>query len=151
MYVYILKPIFFLSDPERVHDGMTRLGVWLGEYAFGKKLVSKLFGYENPILQQKALGINFKNAFGLAAGFDKNAQLMDILPSIGFGFVEVGSITGEPCAGNPKPRLWRMIKSKSLLVYYGLKNDGCEKIAKKLLGKRFSIPVGMSVAMTNIK
>ena len=149
LYVYILKPIFFLSDPERVHDRITKVGVWLGERALGQKLVSKLFSYQNSILEQKILGINFKNPIGLAAGFDKNAQLVDILPSAGFGFAEVGSITGNPCAGNPRPRLWRLLKSKSLLVYYGLKNDGCEAIAKKLSGKHFAIPVGVSVAMTN--
>ena len=63
---------------------------------------------------------------GLSAGFDKNAELTDIIPSVGFGFMEVGSVTGENCLGNPKPRLWRLKKSESLAVYYGLANDGSE-------------------------
>jgi dihydroorotate dehydrogenase len=85
----------------------------------------------------------------VAAGFDKNAQLTQILPAVGFGFAELGSITGEACPGNPGKRLWRLPKSESLLVYYGLKNDGAEAIAKRLQGKHFDIPIGTSVAKTN--
>jgi dihydroorotate dehydrogenase len=149
LYKHVLKPVFFLNDPETVHDRMTKVGQRLGRHSTGRMLTRGLFGYENASLEQNILGINFKNPIGLSAGFDKNAELTDILPSVGFGFAEVGSITGEVCGGNPKPRLWRLPKSKSLAVYYGLKNDGCEAIAKRLLDKHFDIPIGMSVAMTN--
>lgn len=150
-YVKVLKPIFFLSDPERVHDSMTWMGKELGKSALGKAMTRRLFHYEHPMLRQDVLGLHFENPIGLSAGFDKNAELTDILPSVGFGFVEVGSITGNPCAGNPKPRLWRLPKSKGLVVYYGLKNDGCEAIANRLSGKHFDFPLGASVAMTNCK
>jgi dihydroorotate dehydrogenase len=149
LYTYVLKPVFFLNDPEFVHDRMMGVGKILGKTKVSRKLVSGLFNYRHPMLEQKILGIDFKNPIGLSAGFDKNAELTDILPSVGFGFAEVGSITGNPCTGNPKPRLWRLKRSKSLVVYYGLKNDGCEAIAHRLKGKHFSIPIGMSVAMTN--
>ena len=148
-YKHILKPIFFKQDPESVHDRMIWFGEILGKHKTTQKIVSWLFSYENPILEQTILGINFKNPVGLAAGFDKNAQLTNILPSVGFGFEEIGSITGEPCEGNPKPRLWRLPKSKSLIVYYGLKNDGAEKISSRLKDKKFSFSVGVSVAKTN--
>lgn len=151
LYQYVLKPVFFRNDPEFVHDHMTRAGTLLGRYSFGQKLIQGLFQYKNPILAQDVLGIHFTNPIGLSAGFDKNAELTDILPSVGFGFAEVGSITGSPCAGNPKPRLWRLPLSKSLLVWYGLKNEGCEAIAEKLRSKQFAIPIGMSVAITNNK
>jgi dihydroorotate dehydrogenase len=108
-----------------------------------------MFSYTNPKLEQTVAGIHFVNPIGLAAGFDKDAVLTDIMAEVGFGFEEVGSITGEKCAGNPRPRLWRMKKSKGLVVYYGLKNAGCAIIAKRLSGKRFSLPIGTSVAMTN--
>ncbi len=149
LYTHVLKPVFFLSDPEFVHDRMTQVGHTLGKFTLAKKFTEGLFGYEHPMLEQDVVGIHFKNPIGLSAGFDKNAELTDILPAVGFGFAEMGSITGEPCAGNPKPRLWRLKDSQSLLVYYGLKNDGCEAIAKRLEGKTFDIPMGMSVAMTN--
>jgi dihydroorotate dehydrogenase len=149
MYAYILKPIFFLNDPEFIHDRMTSVGKLLGKTLVTKKIVSGMLNYQNPMLEQTVFGITFKNPIGLAAGFDKNAELTQILPSVGFGFMEAGSITGLPCKGNPKPRLWRLKKSKSLMVYYGLKNDGCEEIASRLTKKNFTFPVGMSVAMTN--
>ncbi len=151
LYTRALKPLFFRHDPEFIHDQMTRAGILLGLTPVGKMLTKSLFGYEHPMLEQHVLGIHFKNPIGLSAGFDKNAVLTDIMPHVGFGFEEVGSITGYPCAGNPKPRLWRLPKSKGLVVYYGLKNEGCEIIAKRLSKKHFKIPLGISVAMTNCK
>jgi len=148
-YRYLLKPIFFRLDPEDVHERITRLGQFLGRFAFFRFLTRACFSYQDLILEQTILGIKFKNPVGLAAGFDKEAQLTQILPAVGFGFEEIGSITGEPCAGNPKPRLWRLPKSESLIVYYGLKNQGAEIIAKHLQTKDFTIPIGVSLAKTN--
>ena len=122
---------------------------FLGKFSLTRKMSYCLWGYSHPALEQNILGIKFKNPVGLSAGFDKDAKMVDIMPSLGFGFTEVGSITGEPCEGNPKPRLWRLKKSKSLVVYYGLKNIGCEKIAKKLTGKKFPLVLGINIAKTN--
>ncbi len=149
VYRHLLKPAFFARDPETVHDRMTAAGARLGRHRLGRKITGSLFDYEHPALEQEILGIRFRNPVGLSAGFDKDARLTDILHSVGFGFVEVGSVTGKKCPGNPKPRLWRLPESRSLAVYYGLKNDGCEDISGRLSGKRFAIPVGVSVAMTN--
>lgn len=84
---------------------MTHTGSILGKCRIGRGITSAFFNYKNTILEQKICGIYFPNPIGLSAGFDKNAQLTQILPSVGFGFVEIGSVTGEPCEGNPKPRL----------------------------------------------
>ncbi len=149
LYTRILKHYFFLFDPEHIHDSMIQFGKFLGSLGIGREVTRIFFSYAHPSLEQDICDIHFKNPIGLAAGFDKNAELTGILPSVGFGFIEVGSITGEPCEGNPKPRLWRLVKSKSLLVYYGLKNDGCESIVKRLQNKKFDIPVGISIAKTN--
>lgn len=149
LYRNVLKRIFFQLDPEEVHDRMVYLGRMLGKSSITRKITALFFSYSNDKLAQDILGIHFTNPIGLSAGFDKDAELTDILPSVGFGFAEVGSITGEPCAGNPKPRLWRLKESKSLVVYYGLKNSGCEAIAKKLKDKNFDIPIGISIAKTN--
>jgi len=148
-YKQILKRIFFQLDPETIHDRMVFAGRILGSNAVSRRLTALGFSYSEPRLQQDVLGIKFPNPVGLAAGFDKDAQLVDILPSVGFGFAEVGSITGEPCEGNPKPRLWRLKKSKGLVVYYGLKNEGCQKIAARLKNRKFQIPIGTSIAKTN--
>ncbi|MBI2550949.1 quinone-dependent dihydroorotate dehydrogenase [Candidatus Uhrbacteria bacterium] len=149
LYRHLAKPYFFARDPEMIHDRMTDLGKRLGRYRVTRDLVSSFLSYQHPSLAQTILGIPFKNPIGLAAGFDKNAELTNIIPSVGFGFEEVGSITGEPCDGNAKPRLWRLPASKGLLVHYGLKNDGCETIASRLRGKTFSAPLGTSIAKTN--
>lgn len=148
-YRYILKPVFFLQDPEDVHDRMTKAGIFLGKHACARRTMRWLMHYEHEALYQTLSDILFKNPIGLSAGFDKDANLTDILPEVGFGFAEIGSVTGEPCEGNTRPRLWRLKKSKSLLVYYGLKNEGAQVISAKLCGKKFLFPVGISIAKTN--
>ena len=149
LYVSLLKPFFFARDPEAVHDRMIRSGIWLGKSSFRRVCTSLFFGYRNKFLQQEVCGIPFANPVGLSAGFDKNGELADIFPAVGFGFAEIGSITGLPCAGNEGTRLWRLPKSKGLVVYYGLKNDGADVIAERLSKKKFAIPIGLSVASTN--
>ncbi len=151
LYKNALKPILFSFDPENVHDAFVRIGKVLGAFSITKVLTALMFQYRNPVLEQKVLGIKFKNPIGLAAGFDKNAELPGILPSVGFGFAEFGSVTGNPCAGNPKPRLWRLKESQGIVVHYGLKNDGCEKIAQKLKKKKIGFSYGISIAKTNCK
>ena len=148
-YKYFFKPVAFRLDPEMVHDQILQAGRILGKYQLGRSVTARLFSYTSPHLEQRLAGINFPNPIGLAAGFDKNAELGQILPAVGFGFFEVGSITGEPCAGNAKQRLWRLPKSQSLVVYYGLKNDGAAVIAQRLKGQQFAAPIGISVAKTN--
>ncbi|MDP3985462.1 MAG: quinone-dependent dihydroorotate dehydrogenase [bacterium] len=149
IYKKVVKPIFFRFDPEGVHDRVLAVGKLIGKYAVSRRTAQFLFAYEHSSLAQNVCGIYFKNPVGLTAGFDKNAELTQVLPAVGFGFAEVGSITGEPCEGNPKPRLWRLPKSQGLVVYYGLKNDGCEAIAARLQKERFAFPVGISIAKTN--
>lgn len=149
-YKRILKPIFFLFDAENVHDFFVLVGRLLGSNPVSRLATSLLFNYKNPkVLEQKICGVNFKNPVGLAAGFDKNARLGKILPAVGFGFIEFGSITGEPCLGNDRPRIWRLKKSQALAVNYGLANDGAEAIAPRLSQKKFKIPIGISIAKTN--
>jgi len=150
-YKYFLKEIFFLQNPETVHDRMVRVGHFLGKHAWSRKLVHWAFFYGHPSLEQRVAGIEFKNPIGLAAGFDKDAYLTQILPEVGFGFEEAGSITGVACDGNPRPWLWRLKKSRALVVNYGLKNDGAEKIRDRLKPLKFKIPLGISLAKANSK
>lgn len=136
-------------EPEKIHDAMSGFLRITGNSFLGRKVTYALLGYTHPALRQNILGIKFPNPIGLSAGFDKDANLINIMPSLGFGFTEVGSITGEASEGNPKPRLWRLKKSKSLVVYYGLKNEGSLSVAGKLQGQKFPLPVGVSIAKTN--
>src|SRR3989344_2262424 len=137
IYKKTLKQILFNMDPEDVHNKMIRFGTMLGKTGMGRSFTRAMFFYEHPSLQNTVAGITFKNPVGLAAGFDKNAQLYNILPEVGFGFAELGSVTGEPCAGNPRPRLFRIPSEKSIIVNYGLYNKGCVAISKKLENVKF--------------
>lgn len=149
-YKSILKPILFRFDPEDVHNLFLKVGHLLGRFSLTRKITSTLFEYNNPILSQNVKGLEFKSPIGLSAGFDKNASLVDILPSVGFGFMELGSVTLNPYQGNPKPRLYRLKKSKALVVYFGLMNFGVKKFVEKLRTyKKENTIVGISVAKTN--
>lgn len=148
-YQWIFKPIFFLINPEIIHEFILNLGQFLGKYRFSKNFIRHSFHIFHPCLQQKIAGITFQNPVGLAAGFDYQAKLPQILPSLGFGFGTVGTITNMPYAGNPPPRLGRLPKSKSLMVNKGFKNEGANKVIKKLENKKLEIPIGISVGRTN--
>jgi dihydroorotate dehydrogenase len=148
-YTKLLRPVFFLIDPELIHNIFIAVGKLLGSNLLTRFLTYLLFGYRNRHLNQKLAGITFKNPVGLAAGFDKDGKMTNIIPATGFGFEEIGSVTGKPCAGNPKPRLWRHTDKKALRVYYGLVNEGAEAIASRLRKGKKRIPLGVSIAKTN--
>ncbi len=150
MKVYkFFRPLIFLIDSESVHETTTTLGEFLGKIKFTKYLIKKLFQTKNKSLNQEIAGINFENPVGLAAGFDYEAKLTQILPALGFGFETVGTITNNAYRGNPKPRLGRLVKSRSLMVYKGFKNEGIGKVTEKLKNLKFEIPVGISIGKTN--
>lgn len=149
MYKKIIRPILFKINPEKIHERMTSMGEFFGKFFLTKKLFSLFFNYKNEKLRVNIAGINFENPIGLAAGFDKDARLTDVLPYVGFGFEEIGSITGEPCEGNEKPRLFRLPKDKALAVNYGLRSKGAKVISKKLLNKKFKFPIGVSIVRAN--
>src|SRR3989338_2064287 len=149
IYTKFLKPIFFLFDPEFVHNSFEKKGAILGSNPLTRKITSLLFNYRNPILNQNIEGINFQSPVGLSAGFDYEAKLTQILPSLAFGFQTIGTITNMPYEGNPSPRLGRLPKSRSLMVNKGFKNPGADSIIKSLGSKKFNIPVGISIGRTN--
>lgn len=151
LYKKVLKPIYFKRDPEDVHDRMLSAGEFLGKYSLTRKLTSLLFEYKDQSLVQEIQGVRFVNPVGLSAGFDKDARLLNILPKVGFGFEEAGTITYHSYAGNPKPRLTRLPKSQGLVVYYGLKNEGVKKILDRVAGYKHmdEMALGLSFARTN--
>ncbi len=150
IYRQIAKPLFFLIPPEDIHDFFLMVGHLLGKCVCAKKFLSILFSYQDKKLEQTILGIHFRNPVGLSEGYDKDAKLLEILPSVGFGFTQVGTVTLHPYEGNPKPRLVRLPLSKAILVNYGLKNIGIEKIIKRILSyKNINIPYSISIGKTN--
>ncbi len=148
-YRHLIKKLFFLFDPETVHDWVGKIGFLAGQSKILTALTKQSFSYTHPALEQTLLGIRFNNPIGLAAGFDKDAKLTQILPSVGFGFEEVGSLTALPYQGNQPPRLWRLPEQQTLRVNYGLKNFGAPAIYQFLKPLTFTFPVGISLAKTN--
>lgn len=103
----------------------------------------------------RAMGIDFPGVLGLAAGFDKNAEGIDALAALGFGFVEVGTVTGEPQPGNPRPRLFRLPKDRAVVNRMGFNNDGAEAVARRLEERRRRGPakpviVGVNIGKTKV-
>ena len=127
VYTHILKPILFLFPADSVHEFFLTTGRFLSRHNSVKKLFQKLWNHEDPSLEQNIFNLKFKNPIGLSAGFDYDADLVKLLPSIGFGFHTVGTLTNETYAGNPAPMLARLPKSQSLLVNKGFKNKSIKK------------------------
>ena len=149
LYTLIIKRIMFLFNSEIIHEFLLKLGDILSESKIIRYISKKLFRIESPSLSQEIAGIKFPNPVGLAAGFDYKAELAQLIPSLGFGAETIGTITYFPYAGNPKPRLGRLVKSKSLMVNKGFKNPGIVSVCQKLKKKRFDIPIGLSIGKTN--
>lgn len=119
-----INPLFGLLDPENAH----RLAIW----AASKGLVPKENRPDPDVLSVSVWGRNFSNPIGLAAGFDKDAKAVEGLLGIGFGFVEVGSVTPVPQDGNPKPRVFRIREQDAIINRYGFNSEGIMAIAKRL-------------------
>lgn len=103
----------------------------------------------SPRLAVNIGGTRLKNPIGLAAGFDKNADLVEWLRLMGFGFAEIGSITGMASKGNPRPRLFRLPDDDAIINYLGLNGEGAENVARKLANAHSSLPLALSIAKTN--
>lgn len=153
LYKGILKRFIFLMKPEKAHDVFKAVGVKLGSNPITLYFVKLMFGYKHDTLKTTVDGVDYDAPTGLSAGFDKDGELTKIYPRIGFGLAELGSFTGEVCPGNPGAgnRLFRLKKSKSILVWYGLNNQGSEKIARRLQNADFGkLRVGISAAKSNL-
>ena len=146
-----IRPLIFLMEPEQAHYSLKRMGVLLGSNPVTRWLTGLLMDYNHKSLAITVDGIDYRNPVGLSAGFDKDGELTKIYPSIGFGLAELGSFTGEICPGNPGKRLFRMIKSKAIVVWYGLNNEGAETISKRLAKEDFGrLRVGINAANSNL-
>lgn len=156
IYSKAAKPLLFKQKPDTVHTRLLQTGSRLQRVRAVRSLVRGVWAYENStVLEQEVLGIRFRNPIGLSAGFDKNFELLPMLKSIGFGFMEGGSLTSKPCTGNPKPWFYRLPKTKSIVVYAGLANQGVAQIIHRIKSYDSAtftdFPLNISVAKTNSK
>ncbi|UPL49497.1 quinone-dependent dihydroorotate dehydrogenase [Hymenobacter sublimis] len=136
MYKALLKPLFFRLDAEEAHhlvfNNLKRVYRLPGAQA----VLRGLYEHQHPSLEREVFGLSFRNPVGLAAGFDKNAELTDELAALGFGFVEIGTVTPRPQPGNPLPRLFRLPKDEALINRMGFNNSGAEAAAARLRRRR---------------
>ncbi len=153
LYRHALKPILFRIDPERVHNAFVSIGEIMGSIAPARTVFSFFYNYRGPDISKTVDGIHYRTPVLLSAGFDANGQLTRILPSLGFGGEEIGSITTLPCKGNKKPRLTRLIRNQSIVVYKGLRNRGVDALIKKLSRTKRAedFVLGISIARTNTR
>jgi dihydroorotate dehydrogenase len=145
MYKLFLRPVMFLVDPEKIHHLVFSILRTLGKIPGATSLLHVTFGYDHPKLKRSLFGLTFENPVGLAAGFDKDAKLVDELASLGFGFVEIGTLTPKPQPGNERPRLFRLPADKALINRMGFNNEGVEAAAKRLQKRRSGIVVGGNI------
>lgn len=148
MYKALIKPILFRMEPESAHDLVMKLANAVSGSDSLMLLARMLYSYESSRLSQKIWGYNFRNPIGLAAGFDKNGKIPQIIQAAGFGFTEVGSITANPNPGNPRPRMFRLPLDRSLVNRMGLNNDGAKTIVKRLQNIDLDMPLGINIAKT---
>lgn len=147
----MVRPIIFLWKSEPVHEMVVTCGYWISRIPGVVPLMVHLFRIAHASLSTNIAGIAFQNPIGLAAGFDYRAQLLRLIPGLGFGFGTVGTLTHSPYEGNAKPRLGRLVESRSLLVNKGFKNDGVRNTLSPYTKTTFQIPVGISIGRTNRK
>lgn len=148
MYKGIIRPLFFLLDPERVHH----LSFWMIKVASRlglSSLIRKYYTLNDPKLEREVFGLRFKNPVGLAAGFDKNAVLYNELSDFGFGFIEIGTLTPKPQAGNPKKRLFRLKADEAIINRMGFNNEGVLEAAERLK-KEHRILIGGNIGKNKV-
>lgn len=132
MYRYILKPILFRFVPEKAHNITVSLFKLLLSIPGGGWLTKQLFGFESKNSTVSIGGLVFPNAVGLAAGFDKDGKYYHDMSKLGFGFIEIGTVTPLPQEGNPQPRLFRVPKDQGIINRMGFNNDGVDAMVERI-------------------
>jgi dihydroorotate dehydrogenase len=145
MYKIFIRPLLFLVAPEAIHHFTFRF-IRLISFVPGlPAALRSLFTLSHPALERKVFGLTFKNPVGLAAGFDKDALLIDELSTFGFGFIEIGTLTPKPQDGNPKPRLFRLPADQALINRMGFNNRGVAAAVERLKNRSSSVLVGGNI------
>lgn len=150
LYKAILRPIFFLFDPEKVHHFTFALVNFLSKIPGISQLWKSMYDYESKHLEREFFGLKFKNPVGLAAGFDKDAKLIDQFSMFGFGFIEIGTITPKAQAGNDKPRLFRLPKDKAIINRMGFNNSGMTAAVERLKRRKSKVIVGGNIGKNKL-
>lgn len=148
-YEKLIRPVLFQTDPERMHNAAIRACELAGGSSLARRAASSLWSFQDDRLRQTIAGIEFANPLGIAAGFDKNGRAIHFLGAMGFGHVEIGSVSAWVSHGNRPPRLFRIPRDKGVIVYYGVPNEGADAVRQRMLGQPYAVPVGINLVKTN--
>jgi dihydroorotate dehydrogenase len=141
-----IRPLLFRFSAERVHHWAVLALRSLRYNPGAKYILRKVFSLNNPSLSREVFGLKFKNPVGLAAGFDKNGEIVNELACLGFSFIEIGSVTPLPQPGNPRPRLFRLPKDRAIINRMGINNAGAKQVMKNLRTRKHRIIVGGNIS-----
>ncbi|HNR27119.1 MAG TPA: quinone-dependent dihydroorotate dehydrogenase [Bacteroidales bacterium] len=141
----IIRPLLFLFPPETAHNLAFKALAIVKYIPLGTRILRSLFSYNSPSLQRQVMGIDFPNPVGLAAGLDKKAEVYNEMGALGFGFVEIGSVTVAPQEGNPKPRSFRLVKDRALINRMGINNPGVKQIVRNIQQNKPRVIIGGNI------
>jgi dihydroorotate dehydrogenase len=144
-YRTLVRPWIFQADPEAAHERALKLAASLGGCRTVRDALEMLFVVEDRRLRQTILGMEFPNPVGLGAGYDKNAVGLEFWPALGFGFVEIGSVTARPQPGNEMPRLFRQKEQRALINRMGFNNQGAAAVAGRVPPPPHRVPIGVNI------
>jgi len=150
MYKLIFRPLFFLLNPESAHHFVTGLFQFLMKIPGVKQITESMYVVKDKRLERELFGLKFPNPVGLAAGFDKQASFYQEFSSLGFGFIEVGTITPKPQDGNPKPRMFRLTADEGLINRMGFNNGGLEMVRDNLKNRDRNFIIGGNIGKNKV-
>lgn len=150
LWNYIARPILFSFPAETAHELAMSCYSAVAKIPLADRVIRSVFQYNDERLAIARFGINFKNCIGLAAGFDKNARWFNELSYLGFGHIEVGTLTGQPQPGNDKPRLFRIAKDRGLINRMGFNNLGSPTVAENLARFKTKCVLGINIGKTKV-
>ena len=145
MYKLLIRPIFFLFDPEKVHYFTFSLIRFLCKIPLVSEIFRSMYQVNDKKLERTLFGLTFKNPVGLAAGFDKNAVLYNELANFGFGFIEIGTVTPKGQVGNAKKRLFRLKDDQGIINRMGFNNEGLEVAIQQLKKNKGNVIIGGNI------
>jgi dihydroorotate dehydrogenase len=150
MYRYILRPFLFLVDPEKVHYFVFDCLRFFMRFPGFKALFRALYAVNDKRLERTVFGLTFPNPVGLAAGLDKDAKVFDELGIIGFGFIEIGTLTPKGQPGNDKPRLFRLRPDSGLINRMGFNNEGADAAVARLKKRKTKVIIGGNIGKNKV-
>ncbi len=150
MYKAIIRPLLFALNIEHAHRLVVELLRLMGHIPGGRWLLKRLYAEEHPSLEREVFGLKFRNPVGLAAGFDRNGDIFRELSAMGFGFIEIGTVTPRAQSGNQKPRIFRLAKDRAIINRIGLSNKGLERAISNLRHPHEGIIVGCNIGKNTI-